>query len=148
MNAATETAVRYLSRFSRTETQLRSYLKRKGFLPSDIDEAIQYLLSRGYLNDLAYAESYTRYRIERQDGPKKIRYRMIEKGISPQIADQVLKQLYPEDLQIELAGQLIRQRITRRRQTTDDRSHREATFRFLASRGFPPYVIIQAFSKK
>jgi len=56
------------------------------------------------------------------------------------LIDLLLKEQYPNELQIESAAALLEKRKSR---TTD----RQKLYRFLASRGFPGYVIIQAFER-
>lgn len=153
MKSAREKSLEYLGRFSRTERQVRNYLSRKEYSPNDIDSAISYLHSHQLLNDNAYAERFIQSRIRRNDGPLKIRQMLFQKGIDPQTSQQLLQEHYPEELQLEQARKLLEQRmkknkrkqvsssdaVTQRRKDTADAQ------RYLASRGFPRYVIIQAF---
>jgi len=137
MNAKNK-ALRYLSRFSRTEKQVADYLLRKGFSPDDISATISYLCEHKFLNDHTYAESYVLARIRRADGPRKIRHLLLQKGIHGSLADHFLADLYPPELQKERVKVLIRKRKG---------GDRNSLFRFLASRGFPQYVMIQAFEE-
>ncbi len=137
MNAR-EAAVSYLARFTRTEFQVRTYLKKKKFAAGDIDEAIAFLLRNKLLSDQYFAESYLLTRIARLDGPRKIKALMRKKGLSDEIIDNLLNQHYPSELQIVNAIKLIRKRSSRSSQSVK---------RFIASRGFSGYVIIQAFKQ-
>jgi len=135
---AREAAVSYLARFTRTEFQVRTYLKKKKFAAGDIDEAIAFLLRNKLLSDQYFAESYLLTRIARLDGPRKIKALMRKKGLSDEIIDNLLNQHYPSELQIVNAIKLIRKRSSRSSQSVK---------RFIASRGFSGYVIIQAFKQ-
>lgn len=137
MSSARETAIVYLSRFSRTEQQVRDYLIRKEFPADEIADAIFYLRSKKYVNDSAFTESFIQSRILRGDGPRKIRHMLLHKGIDSETRDRLLRELYPEELQVEVAAQLLgkRPRIA---------ADRRRASRLLASRGFPRYVMIQA----
>lgn len=137
MSSAREKAIGYLARFARSERQVRNYLVRKEFSSEEIAEAITYLRDRGFLNDASFAESVVRERIRRCDGPRKIRQMLFEKGIDSETQDRLLRELYPEELQVEAAAELIRKRL---RRTSD----RDKVLRFVASRGFSRYVMIQA----
>lgn len=154
MNSAREKALEYLGRFSRTERQVRTYLSRKEYPREEIDAAISYLHSHHLLNDNAYAESFIQSRIRRNDGPLKIRQMLFQKGIDPKTSQQLLQEHYPEDLQLENARKLLDQRMKKRRKKpsssdamTQRRNDATDAQRYLASRGFPRYVIIQAFKR-
>ena len=137
MSSAREKAVEYLSRFSRSERQVRNYLTRKEYSPEEIDDAIVYLCSHSFLNDAAYAEAVVRDRIRHGDGPLKIRHMLFQKGIDARTQDRLLRELYPEEEQVEVAAKLLHKRLGRA-------GNREKALRFIASRGFSRYVMIQA----
>ena len=153
MKPAREKALEYLGRFSRTERQVRNYLSRKEYSPNEIDSAISYLHSHQLLNDNAYAESFIQSRIRRNDGPLKIRQMLFQKGIDAQTSQQILQEHYPEELQLENARKLLEQRMKKNKKkqasSSDAMMQRRKDAadaqRYLASRGFPRYVIIRAF---
>lgn len=138
MTSAKNKALHYLSRFSRTEKQVADYLSRKGFSSEDITAAISYLCEHNFLNDQTFAENYIESRIRRADGPRKIKHLLFQKGIHGSLVDRLLAEHYPPELQKERVKILIQKRKT---------GDRNALVRFLASRGFPQYVMIQAFEE-
>ena len=140
MISAREKAVEYLGRFARSERQVRNYLARKEFSPADIDDAIIYLREHSFLNDSAYAEAVVRERMRHGDGPLKIRRMLFEKGIDSRVQDRILREMYPEELQVEGAAKLLRKRLGRA-------GDRNKALRFIASRGYSRYVMIQALKK-
>ena len=131
-------ALAYLARFARTELQLRRYLQRKGFSASEISEAIVYLQERRFLNDDSYARAYIESRIRRLDGPFKIKQLLVQKGISSSAAQNLLQELYPDEVQIQNAMKLAVLKRTK---------SREQQLRFIASRGYSRYVIMQALKR-
>lgn len=137
MYSAREKAVEYLGRFARSERQVRDYLRRKQFPREEIDDAIAYLHEHNYLNDTGYAEMVVRERIRRCDGPLKIRQALFQKGIDSATQDRLMRELYPEEVQVEAAVTLLRKRLRR----VEDRAR---AMRLIASRGFSRYVMIQA----
>lgn len=138
MSSAREKAVAYLGRFARSERQVRDYLKRKLFPPEEISEAIAYLHEHKFLNDNSYAEAVIRDRIRHCDGPLKIKQMLFQKGIESETQERLLRELYPQELQVEAAEQLVQKKLKKA-------ADREKVMRFVASRGFPRYVMIQAF---
>lgn len=139
MMSARERALLYLSRFARTERQVESYLKRKGFPPEEIRDTLTYLHEHSYLNDDSFATAFIESRIRRGDGPLKIKQMLFAKGISTTQSESLLKSLYPEEIQTERLNELIQKYQGK---------GREKLQRFLASRGFPRYAIFRAFSIK
>lgn len=55
---AKQKALSLLNYMDRTESQLRQKLKEKSFDEKTIDEAVKYVKSFGYINDVGYAERY------------------------------------------------------------------------------------------
>ena len=145
MTSAKDKALAYLNRFARTEKQVAQYLSRKGFPQEEIAQTIVYLREHRFLNDDVFAESYIQSRIRHCDGPFKIKQLLLQKGISPDIADHLLKQSYPDDLQQEKIASLVKKRLKGTKRVS--RIERERVFRFIASRGFSRYVIIQVFNR-
>jgi regulatory protein len=146
MNSAREKALSYLGRFSRTRKQVADYLKRKEFTPEQIQDAIAYLVEHRYLDDDAFAESFIQEKIRHKDGPSKIRQMLYLKGISSDVSNRILNEIYPVEVQQENAEALMRQKLRSGQIASKlSRGQREKLFRFVASRGFNRYVIIQAF---
>jgi regulatory protein len=140
--SARDKALNYLARFSRTERQVADYLARKEFPPEEIRAAISFLREHKFVDDCAFAESFLQSRLRLFDGPLKIRQMLLQKGIAKSLIDSLLKEQYPSELQIENAAALLEKRMSRRGAATIER---QKLYRFLASRGFTGYVIIQAF---
>jgi regulatory protein len=146
MNPARERAIFYLARFARTSKQVADYLARKQFTPDQIQDALSYLTESRYLNDQSFAEAFIRDKINHKDGPYKIKQMLFQKGIAPEISNHLITELYPVEVQQENAVLLMKQKL----RTTGPASklgqmQKEKLFRFVASRGFNRYVIIQAF---
>ena len=138
MTSAKNKALHYLGRFSRTEKQVADYLSRKGFSAEEISATISYLCEHNFLNDHTFAENFIEAKIRRADGPRKIKHLLFQKGIDGSLTDRLLAEHYPPELQKERVKILIQKR---------ERGDRNAVMRFLASRGFPQYVMIQAFDE-
>jgi regulatory protein len=146
MNPARERAIFYLARFARTSKQVADYLARKQFTPDQIQDALSYLSEHRYLNDDSFAESFIREKISHKDGPYKIKQMLFQKGIAPEISNRLIMELYPTEIQQENAALLMRQKLRDAGPASKlGRLQREKLFRFVASRGFNRYVIIQAF---
>ncbi len=84
-------ALDYLSRRLHSATELKRKLLQKGFPKDVIEEVIIKMKSLNYLNDKKFAELLVSESLNlRHEGAQKIRGRLIEKGISKEIIQQVL----------------------------------------------------------
>ncbi len=137
MQSARDKALEYLGRFARTERQLADYLRRKEYPDDEIKQVLAWLRERGFVNDRAFADSFIQARIQHLDGPRKIKQMLFQKGVPSSITDELLQSAYPFELQLENVKALAAKK---------QKAGREKLLRFIASRGFSQYVIIQAFN--
>ena len=78
-------SVKYLAKKMRTEKEIRNYLSTN-FDNSTIEKIITILKNNNYLNEKEYVKAYVNDRILlSNDGPNKIRNKLIELGISEEI---------------------------------------------------------------
>ncbi|NQT47880.1 MAG: regulatory protein RecX [Chloroflexi bacterium] len=84
-----DTAYRYLAYRPRSEFELKTYLKRKGF--TDIEAVMLELGKKGLLDDLAFAQFWTANRESfRPRSRVALRSELRAKGIAADIIDKVL----------------------------------------------------------
>ncbi|CAG9295990.1 regulatory protein RecX [Celerinatantimonas diazotrophica] len=82
--------VELLSRRGYSRAQLCRKLQDKGYASTEIAEALDKAQSEGWINDLEYARSLTRSRVQSGYGPAYIRQYLIGKGISNEIAQDLM----------------------------------------------------------
>ncbi len=122
-NFAFDTAIRFLARNMRTESEIRAKLEDKGYSPEDAESAVEKLRSYGYLNDSAYAGAYVRtYGKDR--GKLRLIYELGAKGIDKAIIDEALPESEEEN-----AKALAEKKIKKY-------PEKEKMIRYLMSRGF------------
>lgn len=135
MEGPLETAVRLLAPRDHTEMELRLKLQRKKYETQEVDETIEKLREKGYLND----ERITRRIIEkmvaeRRHGLMGIAGKLRQLGL--QVSNEQIRQYYSEDEEQEIAYQLVQKHF---------RSLEEDTFprvaRFLFNRGFSSAIM-------
>ena len=91
-NKAITSALKYLSYRQRSIKEARDHLKRKGYEETIIEKTLDYLLEKNYLNDYEFANSFIRDKSYlNKYGIKKIRYELINKGVSKEIIEKTLK---------------------------------------------------------
>lgn len=91
-NQAINSAVKYLSYRQRSIKEVNEHLNRKGYEESIIEKTIDYLLEKNYLNDYEFAQSFIRDKSYlNKYGINKIRYELLNKGISKEIVAKTLR---------------------------------------------------------
>lgn len=91
-NKAINSAVKYLSYRQRSIKEVKDHLSRKGYEESIVGKTIDYLLEKNYLNDYEFAESFIRDKSYlNKYGINKIKYELLNKGISKEIVAKTLR---------------------------------------------------------
>jgi regulatory protein len=138
-------AIKALGRRMRTEAELRHLLTQKAEPTDHGRAAISTVLARlrehGYLNDAAYAETYTRLRQENEKlGSRRVRQKLAEKGVPSAIAQRAIESRYAGTDEESLARQhLERKRIGK----PQNEKETARVVRRLAAAGFATGVIFK-----
>ncbi|HNZ82839.1 MAG TPA: RecX family transcriptional regulator [Sedimentibacter sp.] len=83
-----------LSRYARSEYELRLKMKNKGFEPELIDKAVGTLKEQKYLDDDRYCEMFINDKINiSKDGVRKIKEALYYKGIDKKIIEEKIKNI-------------------------------------------------------
>lgn len=135
-------ALELLNYKMRSEKELKDKLAEYDFEQSEIDEAVEYARSFGYLNDERYAETYVLSRGS-QKGRAFIKRELIQKGISPEIIDEALDSV--EEEEDEICYQLLLKKAGQPHELSDKEYGK--LYRFLAGRGFKSSAVYSALKK-
>lgn len=112
-DTAYQQALNYLSYQLRTEKEINSYLLKKEFGTPIRQQVIKKLKELNLIDDLVYAESYTRTQIKLgTKGPRIIKKSLKEKGVPESTIDQALDLYTLEDEEI-IATQLFNKNLKR-----------------------------------
>lgn len=129
---ARDAALRLLARREHSRQELVLKLGARGFQKQDIIEIIDHLADEGLQSDARFAESFTRYRINRGQGPLRIRAELQQRGVSKELITAALNS---EDADwLELAEEQRRKRFGQSIPETATEQARQQ--RFLHYRGF------------
>lgn len=116
-NGLYEYAVKALGRRMRTEAELRRLMAER-VEPGEpgesaIDAVVKRLREYGYLDDAAYAETFTRLRQENEKfGARRVRQDLRHKGVNPDLVEDAIEARYGETNEELLARKhLERKRI-------------------------------------
>jgi len=95
---AVEACVRLLGFRPRTEVELLRRLAQKGFEPEIGHEAMDRLRNLGYVDDADFARFWVSNRERfKPMGARRIRYELLQKGVSRETADEVMEEQLPDD---------------------------------------------------
>lgn len=136
-------AVKALGRRMRTQVELRRLMKTRAE-PGDRGDAavasvISRLKERGYLNDAAYAETYTRLRQENDKfGQRRVRQSLSQKGVAAEIVNKVVDQSYASTNEEALARQHLERKRIRKPENEKETAR---VMRRLVAAGFSTSVI-------
>lgn len=121
-----------LKSMDRTEFQLRQKLTLGEYPAEIIDQALDYVKSFGYVNDVSYTERYIELRRER-DSRIQITRDLMQKGIAKEIIQAAFEEREPVD-----EGEMIRRWIEKKHMDPDTASPKEKQkmYLFLMRKGF------------
>ena len=98
--AVLDYAARLLAPRAMSEKMLRDKLTAKNFPQEGIDYAVERLTELGALNDGEYARMVARYYVDRGFGRQKVDQELRRRGISQEIAQEILPGLAPCSRQV------------------------------------------------
>ena len=129
-------ALNLLAQREQTAFELKQKLSRR--FPDQaslLDGVIARLQAQGLQNDSRMAEAYVRYRVQRGQGPMKIRSEMSQKGLAGSVMDDAFRSQAPD--WFALAASVLLKRFGDAESNAGiDRKERAKRSRFLQQRGF------------
>ncbi|MEE1674457.1 regulatory protein RecX [Agarivorans aestuarii] len=90
--SALHTTIDLLSRRSYSQQQLVQKLRQKGYQDEEVSDALEYAQQNAWLDDKSYAASLIRARLSKGYGKNYIKQYLQTKGISGDLANEVLEQ--------------------------------------------------------
>jgi regulatory protein len=130
--AAYQHALNFLSYRSRTESEVRVYLRKRGLEESNIQAVLERLQRSGLLNDQRFAQDWVENRSEyRPRGRRALQYELRQKGITEEAIQAAVSDTDEEELAyqaaLKKAGHL---------RTKGWLEFRQKMYAFLSRRGF------------
>lgn len=129
LNGCFDYIVDYVSKYLKSEKQIRDKLKEKNFSPECIEETISKAKKYNYIDDEYVAGVYARSK-SKSSGKVKIKSELIKMGISKDIAESETEGLDYKDSAIALAEKYLK---GRKKITLEEKNK---LYRYLLSRGF------------
>ncbi len=92
-------AFRLLSGRAHSKKELRDKLLQRKFPKDIVDEILEELLQKNYLDDEKFAEKYVEEKsIRKKQSPLKLKMELIKRGINSNEAEKAVKNFYPADV--------------------------------------------------
>lgn len=136
-------AVGYIEKSLKTQKQLQTYLKEKGFLQESIDDAVQKLKEYGYIDDKVYAENYIKTYKDKK-GKIKLKFDLLSKGVAADVIEEALQEFVDEDEQYAACEKLLKKYVKNKPQ---DVKLKSKAYAHLFSKGFSGDIISRAIGK-
>ncbi|BCZ47906.1 hypothetical protein psyc5s11_39730 [Clostridium gelidum] len=89
-------ALRIIEKSCKTEKEVRDKLILKGYEDNSINKSIKFLKEYNFINDSNYTKAFIREKLKSQ-GSQKIKYTLIQKGISKENIEEELSDLNKEN---------------------------------------------------
>jgi regulatory protein len=135
-----ETALQYLERRDYTEKNLTDQLLKIGYAPGQVAECIQRIRNWGYINDCQFAIAKIKKLQAKYKSRLYIEGYLLESGLKPAMVSELLTELYSEKLELEIAGELLRRKFTKKE------SPPVKQWQFLIRAGFSENTVSQCFA--
>jgi regulatory protein len=133
-------AINYLSYRPRSSKEVVQHLVRKGFSEELAHRAVDYLRKLQLLDDTKFAHIFVRDRLSRKPvGRALLRRTLQEKGIPPNVVEQVLRDHISEEDQEKAAEQIASRRLRLAKASFDrlaPERRRKRLLEYLLRRGF------------
>ncbi len=135
-----------LSRLAKSEYELRLKMQDKGFAPELIDNAINRLKERKYLDDERYCEMFINDKINiSKYGLRKIKEALFFKGIDKEIIEEKIKSISAEDEEKRAFDLGKKKLISLKEEDTRKKAYKLSNY--LISKGFEYETVKKAVKK-
>ncbi len=139
-----QAALNLLSYRKRSKAELSRRLKEKGFQESIIKDTLNTLLSKGYVNDEAFAKSFARDKVRQSKiGPIKLTIELKKHGITDTVLKRTEDSVYAEFP----ISHIIHNLIQKKGYNLNEPDEKNKCIQFLQRKGFPLDAIFSEINK-
>jgi len=143
-NSALKSALYLLKIRDRSSEEIKSKLKSKGYDNEEIISAIKFLEEKKFVDDKKFAKSLVRSLSQKGFGQIKIKWHLKKYFLSSENIDEALSDIDSE-AEKELAINLAEKWLSKKEGLERNKKY-QSLGRYLASRGFNPYLINEVWS--
>lgn len=138
--SAYASAVDLLARKDYSEREIRARLRRRGYEPAAIEDAIERLGRVRAVDDARLADAFARSRAQQGIGRRRIRQALHQKGISRPLIDGAIRANVLKSDETATVDRLSTEYWTRHA-AVEPRRRLQRLFAFLVRRGFEPALV-------
>lgn len=133
-------AISYISKYQKTEKELKDYLIKKGFDEEIVLEVIKKLKEYSFVDDDIYAKNFIKSK-SKKSGKRKLFFELKKRGIDENLINENIEE-YADDSEsiLPLCEKYLKNKPR-------DYKTKQKTYRFLSSRGFVSEDIIRVLNK-
>jgi len=139
-------AFRLLKIRQRSEKEITDRLKNKNIPPETIEQAMHYLRTYAYVDDVQFVRWWIQTRLAKPFGLKRIRSELRLKGISEELIEEELSHIAESIDETKLMDRVAQRRLGRLKGLEPLKKKRRL-FDYLARRGFSPEAISRYVKK-
>lgn len=144
--AIKEYCVRLLGRRDHARNELRDKARKKGYPSDTIDNILDELAEKGFINNTSFAVKFAHDKFEfNKWGSNKIRAELFKKGISEKDINASLNSIGEAD-QVQAVKELV-QKNKRKFQRTEPIKRKKKIFDFLLRKGYDSNTILKQMPK-
>ena len=126
--------IKYLARREHSRYELYKKLNRKDYNRSNINQILDELEDKDYINDERFARSWIKSRLRlKPRGPRLIKKELAQKGVAKSLQDRLIFELVSEEKELEMAEKLSRKWLRKKR---DKENLDKKLYRYLSNKGF------------
>lgn len=147
IEVARKIALRMLESSARSRKEITQKLERAGLPETIIEQVLQEIEERGWVNDTSFAQDWVEDRADRKGyGKRRLGQELQRKGIDPKTIQEALERVDPED-EKQRALALVQKKWAKLEESADIAREKRRLSDFLLRRGFSYGVIRQVFSE-
>lgn len=139
---ALDRALKLLEYRERSISEIERRLTRHGFENEVTDGVVEDLKGLGYLDDTAFSEMWTKERIAKGYGERRIRSELFQKGVNKRVIDDVFERLLRGADEISRVTDLAQERLKSLAGLEPQIAYRRLS-QYLLRRGFTPSTVYE-----
>ncbi|MCX5713814.1 MAG: regulatory protein RecX [Candidatus Omnitrophica bacterium] len=129
----------------RSEGEIRQRLEKKRFSPQAVEETLNFLKEKKFIDDIAFARAWVTERLKKPFGLRRIKLELRQKGISAPIIEESLKVAQYGYTEEEVVKKVAGVRFARDKAVEPEKARRRL-YGYLVRRGFSPEIIIEVLN--
>lgn len=130
-----DSALRIIEKSYKTEKEVRDKLRLKGYEDNAINNSIEFLKEYNFINDVNYTKAFINNKLN-SEGSQKIKYKLIQKGISKEIIAEELADLNNEN-EKNIALNIAKKKLNIiKKRENDNYKISGKLYRYLISKGY------------